>query len=160
MPDSRSPRLRAVLAFVAAVLTTTVVGSVLQTQINLAAVQALGAQIGPSLRLRTTWDDLLGFAPAWAGIVAAGFLLALPVAAWLGRRWPAWRPALSVLAGAFAIAVALWLMRLALGLNAVAAARSGSGLLLLALAGALGGWVFARLSRRPRHRWSTRSGVA
>jgi len=152
MPFSRSPRLRAVLAYLVAVLLTTLVGSIVQTQFNLAALATLGAEIGTGLRLRTTLDDLLGFTPAWGGIVAIGLALALPVAAWLGRRRPAWRAALCALAGAAAVYTALWLMQLALGLSAVAAARSVGGLLALVLVGALGGWVFARLSARPgRH---------
>lgn len=146
MPPSRSPRLRAVFAYLVAVLVTALVGSVVQTQFNLAALATLGAEIDPGLRLSTTLDDLLGFTPAWGGIVAVGLLLALPLAAWLGRRWPAWRTALCGLAGAVAVFTALGLMRLALGLSAVAAARSVGGLLALVLAGALGGWVFARLS--------------
>lgn len=146
MPVSRSPRLRATFAYIVAVLVTALAGSVVQTQFNLAALATLGAGIGPGLRLRTTFDDLLGFTPAWGGIVAAGLLLALPVATWLGRRRPAWRSALCALAGAAAVYTALSLMRLALGLSAVAAARSVGGLLALVLVGALGGWVFARLS--------------
>lgn len=148
MPVSRSPRLRAVGAYLAAVLLTTLAGSIIQTQFNLAALAALGAEIGPTQRLRTTLDDLAGFTPAWGAIVAAGLLLALPVAAWLGRKRPAWRSALCALAGALAVLVALWSMRLALGLTAVAAARTPLGMLLLAVSGACGGWLYARLTRR------------
>lgn len=148
MPASRFPRLQATLAYLAAVLATTLAGSIAQTQVNLAALAGLGAEIGLALRLRATLDDVVGFAPAWGGIVATGLLLALPVAAWLGRRRAAWRTALFTLAGALAVLVALCSMRLALGLTAVAAARSPTGLLLLVICGAAGGWLYARLTRR------------
>jgi hypothetical protein len=145
----RRIRPRPVLAFVGAVLVTALGGSIVQTQLNLAALAALGVDISAAVRVRTTIDDLLGFAPAWAAIVAAGFLVALPLCAWLTRRGPAWRDALFSLAAALAVLTALLSMRLALGLTAIAAARSLLGLLLLAAAGALGGWAYARLTRQP-----------
>lgn len=146
MALSRSSRLRPVLAFGAAVLATALSGSIVQTQLNLAALTALGADIPVAIRLRTSGDDLLGFAPAWAAIVAAGYLIALPLCAWLTRRRPPWRSALIALAAALAVLTALAAMRLSLGLTAIAAARTASGLMLLALSGALGGWVYARLT--------------
>ncbi|MDO8904074.1 MAG: hypothetical protein Q7V46_05795, partial [Hydrogenophaga sp.] len=69
-------------------------GSVVQTQWNLQALVDLGLNIPTSERVRMTWRDLIGFAPVYAGILAAGWLPALPVAALLARRWPTWRSTL------------------------------------------------------------------
>ena len=69
-------------------------GSVVQTQWNLQALVDVGVAVSGAERARMTWQDLIGFAPVYAGIVAAGWLPALPVAAWLARRQPAWRSAL------------------------------------------------------------------
>jgi hypothetical protein len=55
--------------FFIAVGVTTVLGSVIQTQINLAAVLAMGRPVTLALRLQTTLQDLVGFTPACAGIV-------------------------------------------------------------------------------------------
>jgi|CXWL01.1.fsa_nt_gi hypothetical protein len=132
-----------IVRWLTGVLTTTVVGSILQTQCTLAALTSLGQDIDFATRLSTTGKDLVGFGPAFAGIVACGFLIALPLAAWLMRRWPRHRW-LAPLAGATAILVALLLMRQFLGLTAIAAAREPLGVVGLALAGALGGWVALR----------------
>lgn len=85
--------------FLLAVLVTALLGSIIQTQINLAALQAMGAPVPPDIRLRTTGQDLIGFTPAYAGIVCAAFLVALPTGAWAARRlgWPG-APVLAVAA--------------------------------------------------------------
>jgi hypothetical protein len=132
-----------------AVLATTLVGSIVQTQFNLGALAALGQPVDIGLRLQTTLLDLARFAPLFGAIVAVGFLIALPLASWLarhraGRRW------LYPLAGAVALLVALLLMRWLVGLTPIAAARGPWGITALALAGALGGWVWGLGSKRPR----------
>lgn len=129
--------------WVLAVLATALAGSVVQTQFNLAALVALGQPIGLDLRLQVTLLDLVHFAPLFAAIVAAGFLVALPLSSWLvghraRRRW------LHPLAGAAALLLALVLMRWLVGLTPIAAAHSPLGLAALVLSGALGGWVWRR----------------
>lgn len=69
-------------------------GSVVQTQFNLQALMALGVPAPPSLRVLTTLQDLGGFAPVYAGILAAGWLPSLGLAARLAQRWSAVRTAL------------------------------------------------------------------
>jgi hypothetical protein len=124
-----------------AVLATTLVGSIVQTQFNLGALVALGQPVEIGLRLETTLLDLARFAPLFAPIVGVGFLVALPLASWLARR-RAGRRWLYPLAGALALLVALLLMRWLVGLTPIAAARGPSGVTALVLAGALGGWVW------------------
>lgn len=145
-------RRRLILAWLAAVIVTALIGTLIQTQLNLAALAALGVDIPLGVRVDTTLHDLIGFAPALAAIVGAGFLVAFPVASWLCRRRPSARRWLHILAAAAAIAVALIAMRLALGLTPVAAARSPHGFALLVASGALGGWVFARMRPQPQPR--------
>lgn len=124
-----------------AVLATTVLGTIVQTQFNLVALVELGQQIGPGLWLHTTLLDLVRFAPPFAAIVAVGFLVSLPLASWLTRR-KAGRGWLHPLAGAVAMLVALLLMRWLVGLTPIAAARTPLGTTALVLSGALGGWVW------------------
>ncbi len=73
----------------AAWLAATAWGTVLQTQVNLQALAALGVEIPARVRALTTLQDLASFGPLYASIVAAAWLPALALAAWLGRRWPA-----------------------------------------------------------------------
>lgn len=142
--------LRVLLIFMLAVVFATVLGSIIQTQINLAALQSLGAPVSLSVRLNATARDLLGFTPAYAGIVGVTLLFALPLAALVSRFLPAWRLPLYFLAGglglltAFQIADAFAPMP-----TLIAATRSAEGTAAMMLSGAFGGLLFATL-RRPR----------
>lgn len=141
-----SRAIRLLLAYLAAIAAAAVAGSVLQTQINLAALRTLGAEIDPATRLLTTGQDLLGFAPLWAAILALGFLIAFVCARILAVFLPARRSGLYVLAGTVSVFVTLWLMRLLLPITVIAATREPTGVVLIGLTGVLGGWVFARLA--------------
>ena len=144
---NRIPRRRHLLALMTATVSAAVLGSVVQTQASLAALEALGVAIPLALRAATTVDDLIGFAPTYGALLLPGFVVAFLVAAWLARRWPARRATLFALAGAAAVATALVSMRVALGLQPVAAARDALGLSALALGGAIGGALYARVTR-------------
>lgn len=140
--------LRLLLAWLLAATCTAVVGSVIQTQFNLAAIAALGAPAGIGTRVQTTLQDLAGFAPVLGLVAAAGFLPAFLVAALLARRWPPQRKLLFALAGAAAVAVAIAVMNAMLPITAIGATRSAWGIAALALAGLLGGRAFIALAPR------------
>lgn len=137
--------LRWLLAWLSAVLVTAATGSVVQTQLNIARIVDLGAEVGFGERLETTLQDLAGFAPVWAIIVAAGLLVALLVADGLGRKWPVHAWWLHILAGFAAPFVALLVMEGMLPVTVVAAARSWFGVVVMSLPGAIGGWLYYRL---------------
>ena len=137
--------MRWLLAWLAAVVMATLLGSIIQTQFNLARIAALDAPVPLGLRLQTTLLDLVHFAPLWAVIVALGMLIALVVALPLARRWPHWRTGLFTLAGFLAVATALMVMNAMLPVTAVGAARTLTGLVAMSLAGALGGWVHVKM---------------
>ncbi len=124
-------------------------GSVVQTQWNLQALVGLGVDIAAAERVRMTWQDLIGFAPVYAGIVAAGWVPALAAAAWLARRRPDWRSAL------LAAAAGVGMVAAVRAVDAVApmpvfidATRHLPGLLLMAAGAALAGWLYALLTQR------------
>lgn len=142
------PALRQLLAYLAATLTTATLGSLIQTQFNLAALQAIGAPITPTLRLQTSIQDLLGFAPLWAAILALGFLIAFVTALLISRSLPHHRTILLITAGTVSVFATLWVMQLALPITVIAATRGSAGFVLMGLTGAGGGWVFAWLSWR------------
>lgn len=132
-------------AWVAAVLLTTVLGSVAQTQFNLAALIELGAQIPASLRLKTTALDIIGFSPSFGPLVAIGFLIAFGVAR--GLRMIAPGPGITwyALAGGVAVLTILLSLNMAFDITPIAAARTNLGLGCLVAGGLVGGAVFARL---------------
>jgi hypothetical protein len=120
-------------------------GSVVQTHFNLQALAGLGVELPMGLRLQTMAQDLLGFGPMYAAVLAVAWLPALPVAAWLARRLPRWRVPL------FAAAAGLALVAAIVAMNAVApmphlidATRSVWGLLAMTagavVAGGAYGW--------------------
>ena len=139
--------LRRFVSYLLAVVATTVLAAAGSTQFVLAELAALGVQVPLGDRVATTAHDIVGMFPAYGAINAVGFLIALSLAAWLTRRWPAARNALFVLAGAGAVLTALYAMRWSFGITLVAGARSTGGLAVQALAGAAGGWLYARLTR-------------
>lgn len=137
--------LRLLLAWLLAAALAAVLGSIVQTQFSLAAIAALGAPVPLGVRLLTTLQDLVGFAPLLALLTAGGFLPAFLVAALLLRWWPAQRRLLYPLAGAAAMGTILVLMEATLPITAIGAARSLPGVVALVIAGAAGGLAFARL---------------
>ncbi|MBD3896629.1 hypothetical protein IEI94_12285 [Halomonas sp. ML-15] len=133
------------LGFVLALLVATLSGSLIQTQFNLAALAALGAEISLATRLSTSFHDLLGFAPLYAGLMAAALSASLPLAA-LGRRW---LPLPAGLVYAAAAALGVWLAFMVVDAMApmptlIAATRSLTGTLAMLAGAALGGLVYAR----------------
>ncbi|MDP3521889.1 MAG: hypothetical protein Q8S02_14805 [Hydrogenophaga sp.] len=125
-------------------------GSVVQTQWNLQALVAVGVDISAAARASATWQDLIGFAPVYAGILAAGWLPALPVAAWLARRWPSRRGTLlAAAAGAGMVAAVRTIDALAPMPVFIDATRHPSGLLAMAAGAVIAGLLYARLTTRP-----------
>ncbi|MDM7942265.1 MAG: hypothetical protein QUV35_06510 [Hydrogenophaga sp.] len=136
-------------------------GSVVQTQWNLQALVGLGVDIPAAERARTTWQDLAGFAPVYAGLLAAGWLPALAAAAVLARRRPAWRsPLLAAAAGAGMVAAVRTVDALAPMPVFIDATREWPGLLVMAAGAAIAGWLYARLTaRRPAQKNALSPGL-
>ncbi len=134
--------------FFASVVVAAGLGSIFQTQYNLSRIAALGEPMPISLRLSTMLHDLVHFAPIYAIIVAAGFLIAFAVAGLLSGAFKAHRTWLYPAAGFAAIIAALLIMSAMLPVTAISAARSTLGVLFLALFGALGAWLHARITAR------------
>lgn len=141
--------LRGIIGFIAAVVATTLIGSIFATQMVLAALADAGADIPMAMRLHTTLSDIQGFAPTYAMVAGIGFAIAFLIAFGLRRLLPALAPIAYPLAGAAAIAVALDAMSIVYqGTTPIAGARGPVGFALQCLAGALGGVVFAWIVKR------------
>lgn len=143
--NTRVKALRVIFGWVIAVVMTVVLGSIIQTQFNLAAIAGLGVEISLMTRLGTTWHDVVHFTPAYAILVTLAFAVAWPVAALLQRWLPGHRSLLFIIAGFAAIVVLIVVMNRALPVTGIAATREGVATLMLAAAGAFAGWLYAQV---------------
>ncbi|MGF6180765.1 glucose/arabinose dehydrogenase [Massilia sp. UYP32] len=137
--------------WLAAAVATAAVASVVQTQINLGELSALGASIGLADRLRVTLGDLAGFGAVMTGIALVALLPAFGAGHLLARRAPSpWRAAIFALAAVVALWVAFWLMLHVIPMPAIAATRGGADHALMAATGIVGGLLYARMSAPAR----------
>ncbi|MDT8450246.1 MAG: hypothetical protein RQ847_08720 [Wenzhouxiangellaceae bacterium] len=134
-----------VISWGIAVVVAVVLGSIVQTGFNLAALAELGVPVGWDECLAAIGHDLVHFAPTYAVLSAIAFALAWPVAGLLSRRLHANRTLLFMLAGFSAVAVMILAMNQLLPVTAIAATRNASGLLAMSLAGASAGAIYVRL---------------
>ncbi|MFN2333942.1 MAG: hypothetical protein ABR550_05890 [Wenzhouxiangellaceae bacterium] len=139
-------KVRTVLAWAIAVVVAAALGSLIQSWMNMNALARLDADIGLSQRLTASFHDLRFFTPLYASLVAIAFLGAWLVAGGLSRWCPQWRGLWFSLAGFFSIWAMLAIMDQMLPVTAIAAARSLTGSIALSLAGALSGWLYARMT--------------
>lgn len=140
-------KARAVGGFIAAVLVTLAAASFAHTHYTIQGLIAVGAEVPPGVAMDTVRGDFVGLAPSFGVVIAIALLLGFVVAG-LARRFVKLPRAVAfALAGAAALATALWLMRLSYEITPISSARSWTGFLTLCAAGALGGLVFASVSR-------------
>lgn len=140
--------VRLFIAYLAATLTAYVLAAVASAQFVLAGLRGLDVTVTLTDRLSMTAHDIAHMAATYLPLIGIAFLVAFLLAGLVIRFLPSLRTPGFVLAGAFAIWCMLFLMSLLFGLVPVAGARTGLGMLFQALAGAAGGYVFARISAR------------
>ncbi len=149
-PAGKRRWLLVLLALVTGLLGAAAMGSVVQTQFNLQAMASMDVPVPVELRALTTLQDLIGFAPVYAGILAAGWLPALGLAAWLAQKWPAARLALFITAASTGMVAAVRAVDALAPMPVfIDATRTWPGLLSMAAGAALGGWITARMWPRP-----------
>lgn len=140
---------RYIPSFLLSWLAAFTLSSVSHSQFILAGLASVGADISIAQRLGHTLQDWGGLAKGYGLFIAAGLLIAFVAAAiliWLARKYTT-QPEryLYPLAGACALATILLSMQYLFNVVAIAGAR-GWGFYGQLLAGALGGWVFYKMS--------------
>ncbi|MBY6203516.1 PQQ-dependent sugar dehydrogenase [Halomonas denitrificans] len=152
--------VRNLVPWLLAVLTTSVLGSLVQTHVNLVNLLEMGAYWTLEDWQRSMVHDLLTFMPFFALLVGVAFLLAFPVALWISKeKWPDHRAGLLALAGAVSLAVAFFVADTAAPIpTLIAATRDVTGYVAMLACGAVGGWVFHRASATEELR--SRPGVS
>lgn len=143
--------MKIVLAYIAAVVTAYVAAVLAYTQLNLANVVEMGLPVSFKDRIGAAGHDLIGMASLYLPIIAVALLLAFGFTAIVLRWVPQLRTLGYLLAGFVGIFVVDYALGALLtgGTHPLAVTRTTIGLLSQCLAGALGGYVFILLSRKP-----------
>ena len=139
--------LRIVVGYAAAVVVLTLLAVVIQTSFVLAALGDVGAALSVGAVSTMIVDDLAGFGPVYGALIAIGLIIALPVA--LGVQRLTRLPRVLVYSGAGAVCIGVMLFAMEqvfFGIPLVAGARTTAGFVGQLLAGAAGGWVFAKIT--------------
>ncbi len=145
--------MRAAFGFVLALTAATLCASVVQTQINLASLSALGIALPAVTRLSATAHDLVFFAPMFALLVAPLLAAGFALAHLLARFRPELRTGLVVVTPAMLMFALLAVIHAVPAVPAVISGGRGiAGMLLISLTMAAGGGVMAAVtgSRRTR----------
>ena len=137
--------IRKPVGLIAAALTTSVIGSIFSTQSVIASLQSIDVVIPFGTRLSMTVNDL-AILPALGPITSICFIIGFIVAALCTRFIGGNRTAWHMLAGAVALITTLLIMKAVLLITPIAGTRTLLGLLSFGLAGAIGGWVYTKIT--------------
>ena len=137
------------LGWIAGALSTTVFAILFQTQNVLARLGQVGADVSFGDRMSMSLYDLVHLGSVYVIFVSIGTLVAYLAGALVYRVAGVGRPIVFAVAGTVAMLVMLMLMKQAFfGVHLIAGARDTAGILFQMLAGAMGGLIFAALTRR------------
>jgi hypothetical protein len=130
---------------IAATVATSILGSIFSTQSVIASLAAINVDVPLATRLSMTVNDfniLIALGPITAICFIVGFIIAGLAHGYIGGNRTAWY----VVAGSTALITTLLIIKSILLITAIAGTRTHLGLMSFALAGAVGGWVYAKLT--------------
>ena len=132
----------------AAVLTTVVLGVFLQTQNVLSRLEDVGADVGVMERISMSFYDLRYLGSLYILFISLALAIAFLVGGLVFHFAKFGRPLIYAVAGSTAMLVMLFAMKQAFfDVQMIAGARDAVGMGLQMIAGAIGGVVFAFVSR-------------
>jgi len=135
-----------IFAWGLAVITTVILGVAMQTQNVLSRLGGIGADISLGERLSMTAYDILHLGSLYAIFVTPALLIAIIICDLIARNIKFARPLTYAVGGAAAILVMLFAMKMRyFDVHLLAGARNNLEIGMQMLAGALGGFVFAKL---------------
>ena len=134
--------MRIISSYLLAVLVAYITGAVFVSQGNIAAVTSMGFEISMEQRFEAMLHDIANMYDIYLMLIALVFLIALPVAELIIRRFPELRLVGYMSAGFVAMVAIHVILKAVLGLSGIAPTRELFGLLAQGIAGALGGFVF------------------
>ena len=133
-------------SYLAAVISTYIVGVIFLSQGNIANVVAMGFQVTITERLDAVVHDLTHMTGIYLPVIAVSMLISLPVAAMIIRYAPHLRSIGYILAGITALIAIHMIIKMVFGISGIAPTRTLIGLLAQGVAGGVGGYLFHRLS--------------
>ena len=133
-------------SYLAAVISTYIVGVIFVSQGNIANVVAMGFQVTITERLDAVVHDLTHMTGIYLPVIAVSMLISLPVAAMIIRYAPHLRSIGYILAGITALIAIHMIIKMVFGISGIAPTRTLIGLLAQGVAGGVGGYLFHRLS--------------
>ncbi len=134
-------------AFIASLVTATGLASIFSTQFVIGGLKTAGAHVNMGQRFSMTLYDMINMGPLYAIFITIGLLIAFLVAGLIYRTINKKRHLIYTLAGAACFIVMLYLMKAVFfGVPIIGGARSILGLAFQALAGAIAGYIFAKLT--------------
>ena len=139
---------RIVGSYLAAVISTYIVGVIFISQGNIANVVAMGFQVTVANRLDAVLHDLTHMTGIYLPVIAVSMLISLPIAAIIIKYLPNLRPLGYILAGITGLIAIHVIIKLVFGISGIAPTRTFIGLLAQGLAGGFGGYMFHRLSSK------------
>jgi hypothetical protein len=142
--------MKLVLAFGLAVVTAAALGAAISSHFVMNGLAEAGAALTLHDRLTAIGLDLVGFGPVYAAVLAPLFAVGFAIAGWISRRLAGTRGLAFVAIGAASVLAALFALEAVLGLQPVSGARAADGVAAQAMAGAVAGFLFARLTAKPR----------
>ena len=134
--------MRIISSYLLAVLVAYITGAVFVSLGNIAAVTSMGFEISMAQRFEAMLHDIANMYDIYLMLIALVFLIALPVAELIIRRFPELRLVGYMSAGFVAMVAIHVILKAVLGLSGIAPTRELFGLLAQGIAGALGGFVF------------------
>ena len=134
--------MRIISSYLLAVLVAYITGAVFVSQGNIAAVTSMGFEISMEQRFEAMLHDIANMYDIYLMLIALVFLIALPVAELIIRRFPELRLVGYMSAGFVATVAIHVILKAVLGLSGIAPTRELFGLIAQGIAGALGGFVF------------------
>ena len=106
----------------------------------------VGVVVSLSDRINLTLDDWVGLLPTYGAIIAVALAIAFLVTVQLNKKVQKYSTLLFVFAGIVAFAIVLIAIESIMNIHIIAGAR-GWGFYAQLLAGAMGGFVFAKLTK-------------
>ena len=137
--------MRNLVSLISAALLTSVLGSIFSTQSVISSLQSINVDVPVATRVSMTVNDF-GILTALAPITATCFIIGFIVAALCYRFLGGNRLAWYTFAVAVALMATLLLIKAVVLVTPIAGARTMLGLLSFGLAGAVGGFVYAKMT--------------
>ncbi len=133
-------------SFLVSWLLTFSLASLFHSQYVVNQLVNVGVVVSLSDRINLTLDDWVGLLPIYGAIIAVALAIAFLVTVQLNKKVQKYSSLLFVFAGIVAFAIVLIAIESIMNIHIIAGAR-GWGFYAQLLAGAMGGFVFAKLTK-------------